>query len=736
MRVQAEDEYVRGALRVGRLCAKRAHLAEVHRKLKLVSEVRQTQPTIQILLSKGDYSTALDLIHSTQQVLASELLNVQSFKHMGLQLREMAVLIEKMMQAEFVQFSMGARYVHLRLFNTYFSSLLVNDHCELILNCSAGLVADMSNLAGSGGSDVSLEDRVGPLVNGLLRMNKLLVALQEYRTALLADFKTIVRRCVTSKLMRGEAAPSSISPSGLPQQTWHDTKYAVGRLNSAEFLALLRTVFAELESQLQRVRGVHALVLKGLAEVPVIPEYREQVTTISADAVYRVCEEAQDRVARLLRSRSDQHARLVPPEFATLYETCMAFATTVDGIAGRQCHGLRPTVGQQAKQFLDTFHSNRIASLGMLLDNEDWSQADIISEFQDIINDICKPLEPEAEKAEAEPSTPQESPKETPAPIPSRPSTPPTPAPLSPLHQHTPATPLKSNEPIPPPTPVTPNATTITSAPATPATPAPAAEPKDAIRKSISLDGENYKVVNTALMLVKILADYLNCMELVSSLSTDVVHRVVEILQLFNSRTLHLVLGAQARKLAQLKTITAKHLGLASQCLGLVIAIVPHLRDRLSVKLPTRHHVLLADLDRVLGDYADHREQIFMKFVSILSERIALHGKTMATLDYRDDSLSSPTAPMAALTKDTTTLHRLLHELLPSHQLRVVFARIVAAFNTALPDQLNSLQLNSKIARRRLHDDITYLLANIRRLALVEDPGSALEDWFKQKFPA
>ena len=75
----------------------------------MISDVRQTQPTIQILLSKGDYGTALDLIHSTQQILATDLVNVQSFKHMAFQLREMAVLIEKMMQAEFVQFSMGSR---------------------------------------------------------------------------------------------------------------------------------------------------------------------------------------------------------------------------------------------------------------------------------------------------------------------------------------------------------------------------------------------------------------------------------------------------------------------------------------------------------------------------------------------------------------------------------------------------------------------------------------------------
>ena len=602
----------------------------------------------------------------------------------------------------------------------------------------------MSTLAGSiGSSDVTLEDRVAPLINGLLRMHKLGVALEEYRTALLKDFKQVLRRCVTAKVTGNEPPPVISSPTlaSLPQQTWHDTKYAAGRLTSSEFIALLRAVFAELEAQLQRVRGVHMLVLKGLVEVSVVAEYRERVTTISADAVYRVCEEAQDRVARLLRSRNDQHARLLVQEFATTYDTCMAFATTVDEIAGRQCHGLRPTVVQQAKQFIEAFHSNRIASLGLLLDNEDWSQVDIVSEFQGIVDMIAAP-DPAQQDDE---HTPEPTTEATPVAKedPPRPQTPEPPVPeaISPLHAPStplsvPISPLHEAPPTPTPaipaTPVTPSSAVISSNPSTPATPS---DGRDAIRKSIALDGENYKVVNTTLILIKILAEYLQCMERLPTLSTDIVHRVVEILQLFNSRTLHLVLGAQARKLAQLKTITAKHLGLASQCLGLVIAVIPHLRDRLASHLHSRQHVLLADLDRVLGDYADHREQIFVKFVSILGERIQLHGKTMATLDYKDDSLSTPTAPMVALTKDTTTLYRLLHDLLPAHQLRIVFVRIVSSFNYSLPEQLTKIEAPSRAARRRVHDDIAYLLMNLRKLPLVGDPGTILEDWFRGKFP-
>lgn len=333
--------------------------------------------------------------------------------------------------------------------------------------------------------------------------------------------------------MSGNGSPA------MPQTTWHDTKYAIGRLTSSEFLNLLRTVFTELESQLARVKGVHTLVRRGLETVPTTEDYREQVLAISAEALYNVCEESQDRVARLLRSRNEQHARLVANELATLFDTCMNFATTVDGIAGRQCHGLRPTVLQQAKQFLDTFHANRIASLGLLLDNEEWSQAEIVSEFQDITDQItAPPPKAQEEEKEKEKEKPPGSPERSGSPV----NTPGTPAnenstPLSPLHtpQARPSSPtpltLQSTPSTPGATIATPSTTpAAASAPATPATPT---SPMPAgPRNVIMVHGESYKVVNTSLMLLKIVSDYLHCMALVPALSTDVVHRVVEVLSL------------------------------------------------------------------------------------------------------------------------------------------------------------------------------------------------------------
>jgi vacuolar protein sorting-associated protein 54 len=58
-------------------------------------------------------------------------------------------------------------------------------------------------------------------------------------------------------------------------------------------------------------------------------------------------------------------------------------------------------------------------------------------------------------------------------------------------------------------------------------------------------------------------------------LSLEVVQRVVEILKLFNTRTCQLVLGAGAMQVSGLKSITSKHLALASQVISFIYTIIP-----------------------------------------------------------------------------------------------------------------------------------------------------------------
>lgn len=74
-------------------------------KLKLMATVLQTQPTLQLLLSSSDFVAALELISSTQEVLAKKLAGVTSLRHLPSQLKEMSRLIDKMLSTEFERYA-------------------------------------------------------------------------------------------------------------------------------------------------------------------------------------------------------------------------------------------------------------------------------------------------------------------------------------------------------------------------------------------------------------------------------------------------------------------------------------------------------------------------------------------------------------------------------------------------------------------------------------------------------
>ena len=75
------------------------------------------------------------------------------------------------------------------------------------------------------------------------------------------------------------------------------------------------------------------------------------------------------------------------------------------------------------------------------------------------------------------------------------------------------------------------------------------------------IEGEEYCVVNSALMFLKMLSEYLQCVYEIPSLSYDMLNRITEILKLWTSRACQLVLGAGAMAMANLKSITATNLG-------------------------------------------------------------------------------------------------------------------------------------------------------------------------------
>jgi hypothetical protein len=213
------------------------------------------------------------------------------------------------------------------------------------------------------------------------------------------------------------------------------------------------------------------------------------------------------------------------------------------------------------------------------------------------------------------------------------------------------------------------------------------------------VEGNRYKVVWSCLLLLEMVMDDVACAAHFQTLATNVVAKVAELFRLFNTRTTQLVLGAGAiHSAARLKSINAKHLSIVTQCIALVLAILPHVRAALMAQLPAKQHALLSDLDKIKMDYSDHNEKILGKLVSIIGG-IVEHSLAAKIPQTKFDNVAT-TAPLSVEAGDdsfectpfidsvitnTKKMHQVLNVMLPPELLRDVFSQIFAYLDHKVP---------------------------------------------------
>jgi vacuolar protein sorting-associated protein 54 len=208
----------------------------------------------------------------------------------------------------------------------------------------------------------------------------------------------------------------------------------------------------------------------------------------------------------------------------------------------------------------------------------------------------------------------------------------------------------------------------------------------------------HYKVVWSCLLLVEMTMTNLSAAGHFQSLATNAVTKVGELLRLFNTRATNLVLGAGAiHSAARLKSINAKHLSMVTQCLGMMTALLPHIRAALMAQLPSKQHTLLNDLDKIKKDYVDHSEKVLNKFVTIIGG-IVEHGLAprIANTDFdaRAKELSSDSEEISCcifldgVSTNTQKMHQVLNAMLPPDHLQDVFSRIFAYVDQKVPTLL------------------------------------------------
>jgi vacuolar protein sorting-associated protein 54 len=164
------------------------------------------------------------------------------------------------------------------------------------------------------------------------------------------------------------------------------------------------------------------------------------------------------------------------------------------------------------------------------------------------------------------------------------------------------------------------------------------------------------------------------------SIASDVSQALVDYLKLFNSLSCQLILGAGAmRSSAGLKRINTKHLALASQALGCVIAVIPYVREFVR-RRPGMTGTALGEYDKTKRLYQDHQVSIHEKLVEIMSSRAALQVKAMEAVDWDADATRQASAHMETLTEETALLQRVLGRHMPEPTVQGIMLPVFASY--------------------------------------------------------
>ncbi|KAL4329283.1 hypothetical protein HN51_036243 [Arachis hypogaea] len=787
-----DSDLVESARQIQELNGTRTNLLALQQKLRLIFYVNQAVSALKLLVASADCAGALDVTDDLQHLLdGDELTGLHCFRHLRDHVIGFIESINSILSAEFIRTSIhDALETDVRILSK------AKARASLSVNGKDNEVKLEEE------ETTNLKDRLLPTVIGLLRTAKLPSVLRIYRDTLTTDMKSAIKTAVAELLPVLVARGSDLEFFSGDRAVDADGGGAslaskLRSLSSDCFVHLLSAIFMIVEAHLVRAAevkraiewilnnrdghyaadSVAAAIAHGAAaaETPNESEvhshtllshspqrngprgsfqgravdaassanmsknFRADVLRENAEAVFAACDAAHGRWAKLLGVRAVLHPRLKLQEFLNIYNITQEFITATEKVGGRLGYSIRGTLQSQAKAFVDFQHESRMTKIRAVLDQETWVEIDIPDEFQSIIKVVFSSDALHSENLNESEDVNSTSYNDV--------------LPTSDTGQSNAEQPEEQSNSTELATTELDNtkaqADSIESRANSKISSAQSKNIEKDHKKSASqalyYKGVGYHMVNCGLILLKMLSEYIDMNNLLPSLSSEVVHRVVEILKFFNTRTCQLVLGAGAMQVSGLKSITSKHLALASQVISFTHAIIPEIRHILFLKVPeTRKALLLSEIDRVAQDYKVHRDEIHSKLVQIMRERLLVHLRGLPQIveswNRPEDTDPQPSQFAKSLTKEVGYLQRVLSRTLHEDDVQAIFRQVVVIFHSQISEAFSKFDITTSQAQNRLQRDIKHILQCIRSLptgdlSKSDNPNwGQLDEFMVQKF--
>jgi vacuolar protein sorting-associated protein 54 len=259
---------------------------------------------------------------------------------------------------------------------------------------------------------------------------------------------------------------------------------------------------------------------------------------------------------------------------------------------------------------------------------------------------------------------------------------------------------------------------------------------------------EKFHPVNSAVLLLQMLTDYVRLARQIPSLSTEVTHRTIDLVKQYNTAVCQLILGAGAMQVSKLKSITAKHLCLAQQSVSLFASLLPTLQEAMCALIEGPKHVLLRqEFERMLRDLKLHKSEIHDKLVSIMRDRVEFHLHRLASIveSLRDEGnvkqVDGASDFAISLTKEMGTLRRVICELLSEDDRRDVLGRVRDEAVASIVSRVQSLESGDNLRIiAQLSVDLDVCADSMKEMPVSgadasEDALASLASAFRLKVP-
>ena len=259
---------------------------------------------------------------------------------------------------------------------------------------------------------------------------------------------------------------------------------------------------------------------------------------------------------------------------------------------------------------------------------------------------------------------------------------------------------------------------------------------------------EKFHPVNSAVLLLQMLTDYVRLARQIPSLSTEVTHRTIDLVKQYNTAVCQLILGAGAMQVSKLKSITAKHLCLAQQSVSLFASLLPTLQEAMCALIEGPKHVLLRqEFERMLRDLKLHKTEIHDKLVSIMRDRVEFHLHRLASIveSLRDEGnvkqVDGASDFAISLTKEMGTLRRVICELLSEDDRRDVLGRVRDEAVASIVSRVQSLESGDNLRIiAQLSVDLDVCADSMKEMPVSgadasEDALASLASAFRLKVP-